>query len=191
MARGGVDPIATRQLVDRRQRLSGRRRLGRCRAGRRDRCDSPRCPRAWATAGVPRSGPGWRRPFAPTPDPPHDRVVVHYPSRVDRQQAQQLVLGGGEIHLGAAYRAPPALAVDFECARDKRLGDLVAPGQQQVERTALAGSRRRLALGSGAHSHGTRREWYYCSGVRSRHTRTSRGETDVHLGRIFYRSTRP
>ena len=36
------------------------------------------------------------RVLAPAPDPAQERVVGHDPSGVEREHAQQLVLGGGE-----------------------------------------------------------------------------------------------
>ena len=50
---------------------------------------------------------------APVPDPAKQRVEVHHPSGVDREQAQQRVLRRGELHLRAADGDPARFVLDL------------------------------------------------------------------------------
>ena len=63
---------------------------------------------------------------APGPDPAQQRVAGHDPTRVEREHAQQLVLGDGERDRLAGHRHAAPVVVDGERAEDEGLGRLVA-----------------------------------------------------------------
>ena len=51
------------------------------------------------------------------PDLAQQGIVGRYPSRVDRERAQQLELGGRQLHLAASHRDPALVVVDGQIAQ--------------------------------------------------------------------------
>ena len=79
----------------------------------------------------------------PGPDPVQQRLGGRDPSGVEREGAEQLVLGGGELDLAPGHGDQPPVVVDGQLAQHERLG-IGAPAQGRPDPRRQLGRREGL-----------------------------------------------